>query len=243
MENKAQSLPKLEPIFPQGLVSSREKWDFLMAPRIQGKSGNVHEFDFAFCLRSGRNILVLGKKYTSEIRNGLAALTFFNAQCDDVRAFRKVMFCEKELSPEEKLLANALKIDVLKELSDVNQFLSVSLNKEPEISREKLDVSAILSLEKESKNERSRKKYRDRTRLIQEVLSSASVEDGTTLNNIVFKCNLNYNSARRIVDDLIKKELLGIETNEDDKTVYTVTGDGYKMIERLRYLDGVNSND
>lgn len=243
MENRAEILPESKPTFPLGLVASKEKWEFLMTPQIKGKSGKVHAFDFAFCLISGGNILVLGKRFSTDIRNGLAALTFFNAQGDDVGAFRKVIFSEKELSPEEKLLASALKIDVLKGLEEVNQFLSTSLRAETDSSKKRLDVSAILSLDKESKAEKSRKKYRDRTRLIQEVLSSASSEDGVTLNNIVFKCNLNYNSARRIVDDLIKKELLGIETNEDEKTVYTVTGDGHKMIEKLNYLEGVNSNE
>lgn len=243
MESKAGDGKSSSYSFPEGLVSATEKWEFLMGPQIKGRSGKIHEFDFAFCLKGEKNLIVLGKKFSSEIRNGLAALTFFNAQSDDVSAFRKIVFCEKVFSPEEKLLANALKIEVLTDLSQVNEFLGTTMSRVREPNSVKVDVNAILSLEKESKSEKTKKKYRDRTRLIQEVLSSASVENGTTLNNIVFKCNLNYNSARNIVDDLIKKELLGIETNDEEKTVYRVTGDGHKMIEKLRYLDGVNSNE
>lgn len=230
-------------ISPKIVIECQEAWNFLLSPHIMGKSGKIHKFDFAFYFNGDNHLLVLGKKYSSEIRNGLAALTFFNAQGDDVGAFRKIIFCEKALSPEEKLLANALKIEVLGDVSEINYFLSTSLRQLPQLSKKKLDVGAMLSLEKEKKNEKTRKKYRDRTRLIQEVLRSASTEDGATLNNIVFKCNLNYNSARKIVDDLIKKELIGIEKNEDDKTVYRVTGDGHRVMEKMMYLEGVNSNE
>lgn len=243
MENRTEGEGTAETDLPSGLVSNQERWIFLMGPRIKGKSGKVHEFDFVFCLKNELDYIILGKKFSPEIRNGLAALTYFNAQSDDVSALRKIVFCEKELSPDERLLASALKIEVLKDLSQVNLFLSTSMKKNLDLKEKKLDVSTILSLQRESNGDKSKKKYRDRTRLIQEVLSSASAEDGATLNNIVFKCNLNYNSARKIVDDLIRKELLGIEKNEEEKTVYRVTRDGHRMIEKLMYLDGVNSNE
>lgn len=243
MEESAEDQVIADSDLPVGLVSNEEMWVFLMTPRIKGKSGKIHEFDFVFCLKNAHNFMVLGKKFSSEIRNGLAALTHFNAQGDDVSALRKIIFCEKELSPDEKLLASALNIEVVGDLTDVNQLLSTSMKKKLNSTEKKLDVSTLLSLQREDNREKTKKKYRDRTRLIQEVLSSASVDDGATLNNIVFKCNLNYNSARKIVDDLIRKELLGIEKNDDEKTVYRLTKDGHRMIEKLMYLDGVNTNE
>ena len=225
--------------FREQLVESLEDWTFLMKPKFTGKSGKVLEFDYGF-LNGVSDFLVLGKQYSHEIRNGLSLLTYFNAQSDDVGADRKVLFSERELPEEVQLLASALKIEVLNDVGEVNQFLSNPIKDGNSFGKVKLDASTLLSLSKEDKSEKVRKKYRDRTRLIQEVLRSASSEEGTTLNSLVFKCNLNYNSARKIVDDLINRELLRIIKDETEKTVYKITGTGSKMVERLRHLNGGN---
>ena len=225
--------------YRERIVESIETWTFLMKPKFSGKSGKVHEFDYGF-LNGTSDFLVLCKQYGHEIRNGLSLLTYFNAQSDDVGADRKVLFSERELPEEVELLASALKIEVLNDVGEVSQFLSTPIKNDNSFGKAKLDASTLLSLSKEDKSEKVRKKYRDRTRLIQEVLRSASSEEGTTLNSLVFKCNLNYNSARKIVDDLIHRELLGIIKDEAEKTVYRITGNGSQMVEKLRHLNGGN---
>ncbi len=225
------------------IVESTETWTFLMKPKILGKSGKVHEFDYGFYLNGTTDFLVLGKQLGHEIRNGLSLLTYFNAQSEDVGADRKVLFSERELPEEVELLASALKIEVLNDIVGVRLFLSNSIINGVSLGNAKMDASALLSLNKEDKSEKVRKKYRDRTRLIQEVLRSASSEEGTTLNSLVFKCNLNYNSARKIVDDLMHRELLRMLKDGDDKTVYRTTGNGFQMVEKLRHLTGGNLDE
>ena len=239
--NRKPSVP--DPGLKDRIVDCRESWIFLMGPKFAGRSGKVHEFDYGFYIGGSEDYLVLGKQYSPEIRNGLSLLTYFNAQGDDVGANKKVLFSEVDLPEEVELLANALKIDVISNLEEVSAFLSKPLRDEVPIGSSRIDVSSILSLKKKDKGDRSKKKYRDRTRLIHEVLRSASSEDGTTLNNLVFKCNLNYNSARKIVDDLIRRELLGILKDENDKTVYKTTGNGSQMMEKLRLINGVDYNE
>lgn len=216
----------------------KEGWLFLIRPSIVGKSGKSHQFDYGFFMPGKETSLILCKRFSSEIRNGLAALTLFNAHCEDVGAFRKTIVCEKGLTNEETLLASALKIEILGSLEEMNEFLGNSMKEITDVMVRRLDISSILSGKKDEHMERSKKKYRDRTKLIQEVLRSASAQDGATLNNIVFKCNLNYNSARKIVDDLIGRELIRIEKDQDDKVVYRTTGDGSRLIEKLRGMDG-----
>lgn len=228
----------------QGRIAEcRESWIYLMNPKLYGMSGRVHEFDYGFYLNGEEDFLVLGKQYGHEIRNGLSLLTYFNAQSDDVGADRKILLSEIKLPEEVELLANALKIEVLTSISEIRSFLSRSIKDGNPMGNVKLDVSSLLSLKREDKGDKVRKKYRDRSRLIQEVLRSASSEDGTTLNNLVFKCNLNYNSARKIVDELINRELLGIIKDEKDKTVYKTTGNGSQMIEKLRSINGAHLDE
>ena len=78
------------------ILSIREVWTFLMTPKLTGKSGKEHDFDFGFYLE-GDDYLVLGKLYGREIRNGLSLLTYFNAQSNDVGADRKIIFSEREI--------------------------------------------------------------------------------------------------------------------------------------------------
>ncbi len=224
------------------ILSIKEIWTFLMAPKLFGKSGKEHDFDFGFYLEDD-GYLALGKLYSRDIRNGLSLLTYFNAQCNDVGADRKVIFSEREIPEEVELLANTLKIDILKNVHEVVNFLSKSLKEDGIESNNELHQSSIFSLKKDSKGDKSRKKYRDRTKLIHEVLNSASTEEGTTLNNLVIKCNLNYNSAKRIVDDLIKRELLSITKDGSDKTLYKTTGNGSQIIEKLRFINRVGHNE
>lgn len=235
--NEADSIPH------EKIVECKETWTFLMKPKLNGKSGKVHEFDYGFYLNGNEDFLVLGKQYGKDIRNGLSLLTYFNAQSDDVGADRKVIFCEREMPEEVELLASALKIVILNNVGDVAAFLSRSMMDNDPIGAVKFDISSILSLKNSKKNDKVTKKYRDRTMLIQEVLRSASSENGTTLNNLVFRCNLNYNSARKIVDELLRRELLGITKNGDDKAIYKTTGIGSQMIERLRVVNGGSYNE
>ncbi len=223
-------------------LSFRYSWTFLMAPRLSGKSGREHDFDFGFYLEV-EDYLVLGKLYKREFRNGLSLLTYFNAQSNDVGADRKIVFSEREIPEEVELLANTLKIEVITNIQSVISFLSRPLKKVGQDIKGELDDSLFFTHKKDGKGIRKHKKYRDRTRLIHEVLSSAFTEDGTTLNNLVLKCNLNYNSARGIIDDLIKRELISINKDENDKTLYKTTGSGSQIMEKLRFISGDGHND
>ena len=220
------------------IVESQESWIYSINPGIRGKSGVTYQFDYSLYYLGSEQYLIPCLKLTPEKRNRLAAIAVFNAHCDDVGAYRKVVITDRSLSSEERLLTNALKIEVFSEVTEMRRFLEGSLVERMVNSGE--EVRSVLSMTRASKAEKSRKKYRDRTKLIQEVLTSASVQDGATLNNIVFKCNLNYNSAKKIVDDLLKKELIRIEKDEEDKVVYRITGNGSKLAEKLSYMDRVN---
>ena len=122
-------------------------------------------------------------------------------------------------------------------------FLSKPLKEDRRATKDEIYTSSVFSSKKDSRSDKSRKRYRDRTKLIHEVLNSASTEDGTTLNNLVTKCNLNYNSARKIVDDLIKRELLSIKRNGNDKTLYKTTWSGTQIVEKLMFVNRVGYNE
>ncbi len=56
------------------------------------------------------------------------------------------------------------------------------------------------------------------------------------ITSIIYKCNLNYNTALKTIDELLRKEYIKVELN-DKKREYLVTERGESFLETLATLE------
>ena len=213
----------------------KEQWIYTVAPVITGKSGISHEFDFAFTKADENGDIITCSIIPSNAKDTLSLITFFNAHSEDVNAYRKFLFFERPPNIEERLLTNSLRIEIIMVKKEQSTRIYASLIKPSATGASRLQGNPSTARFLNEKTRHNKKKYRDRTGLLYEVLSSVSYNHGSSLSTIIYRCNLNYNSAKSIISELLEKELLAVVKNEEEKDTYHVTEHGWGFLERLSF--------
>lgn len=76
---------------------------------------------------------------------------------------------------------------------------------------------------------------RDRTAIMAEIMQLLS-RDRQGITSIIYRCNLNYRSATRVLDELITRRYVEMKKDDEMKTSYEITNEGMdalKMIKRF----------
>ena len=144
-------------------------------------------------------------------------------------------FFERPPNIEERLLTTSLGIEAILVKKEQSTKIYASLIKPTAVSEKRSQGNPSSARLLSGKTGHNKKKYRDRTSLLYEVLSSVSYNHGCSLSTIIFRCNLNYNSAKSIISELLKKELLAVVKDEEEKDTYHVTEHGWGFLERLSF--------
>ena len=79
------------------------------------------------------------------------------------------------------------------------------------------------------------KSKRDRTAIMAEIMQLLS-RDSQGITSIIYRCNLNYRSATRVLDELIARKYVEMRKDQEMKTSYEITSEGMdalKMIKRF----------
>jgi predicted transcriptional regulator len=79
------------------------------------------------------------------------------------------------------------------------------------------------------------KSKRDRTAIMAEIMQLLS-RDSQGITSIIYRCNLNYKSATRVLDELIARKYVEMKKEDEMKTSYEITSEGMdalKMIKRF----------
>lgn len=218
----------LSPILTQlNLVG--DSWNALQGATVKGKSGLDHRFDFLLSSKDEPVKTIVCMILEDAGTEGSARLSTFYAHAMDVSADRMIVLTSKGASLEQRMLSTSLGIELF-QLGDSGRKDSQPA-RPSRAQTEGTEAKASL---------RGRKKYRDRTQIVHEILTSTSAEEGATITRIIFRCNLNYNSARAIIEDMVKKELIAIKHNEENKKVYRITKMGSNLLEKLHFYDSIN---
>ncbi|AKA48257.1 hypothetical protein IX51_03100 [uncultured archaeon] len=220
------------------LVSALQKlklkgndWTYSINAWVEGRSGLMHQFDFLIssAKKEDRIVCMLLK---SDAKDRMGRIATFFAHSKDVNSTRAVIIFESAPAMEEKMLSTSLGMEIL---------LNGRTGEDSYRGRgPEAEENGALKYRKNSFSRGPKKRYRDRTQIIHEILSSTSDSGGATITKIIFKCNLNYRNAKEIIGDMIKKQLLEVKRDEENKKVYRITKVGSNIMEKLHYYDSVN---
>lgn len=242
-ESEIRRLEEEDSVFLINLQSalglSSDEWNCTLNGTVTGRSGLKHKFDFILRSLSGREKLIVCRLLKKGGNNRMGRITAFYAHSVDVASSRAIVISEDRPSIEEQMLTSSLKVEML-----LSESLGENTGSKSHLPTTKeLEVTAVSSKQnQEKKQDVRRRKYRDRTQIIHEILSSVASSEGSTLTRIIFRCNLNYKTAKEIVDEMIRNELLSREDQEDqNKTVYGLTKLGGNILEKLYFYDSVQS--
>lgn len=226
--------------FLRKLIAADREMTYSVNARIEGRSGLRHRFDFLIRSSDGTGEATVGMIIGKDIKDRMAKISSFYASSTDVSASRAILILDYDPSMEEKMLITALGLEI-SVIGESPGLIIPEIESSQGASKLKSHGSRELPVQSK-KPSRTRKKYRDRTQIIHEILTSTSNFGGATITRIIFKCNLNYKTAKEILSDMIRKELLVVNNDDENKKVYRTTKVGRSLLEKLYYYESVNGH-
>lgn len=220
---------------------TEKDWKIEFNSVARGNSGLEHKFDILLNSMSGNGERIVCMVLGHGISERSTRMSTFYAHSMDVSASRIILFTAEPPSMEEKMLSTSLGVEVY-EFSDIRLDSDKKDNHETGINQTEVIVAPTQVRRQKATTGKSRKRYRDRTQIIHEILNSTSSEDGATITKIIFRCNLNYNSARNIIEDMLRKELIALRKGEDERKTYRITKRGSNLLEKLLFYDSLNGS-
>ena len=210
------------------------EWKLMRDLSLKGKSGSSHSFDYVLqSIKTGTIIPVLNLR--EHLGDRYEKILMHRVMAADIEASSGVILISTDLEPKEKNLCDICNFTVFK--TPVGNASHVSYN----IGRS--FATKILNIERDptytqSRNH-SKRHNRDRTRITEEILDTVYSLEGASITQLIYKCNLNYKSAKEIMGELIKRELVKTERNGENNLKYEITDRGRRVLERLRVYEMV----
>jgi predicted transcriptional regulator len=97
----------------------------------------------------------------------------------------------------------------------------------------------MLGKPEEPRRSSSESRRRDETTIIYDILALTSLEPATK-TRIVYRCNLNFVKAQRLLGELIAASLLS-ENGEEGRTLYRTTAQGASYLREFELLRSLRS--
>lgn len=201
------------------IIMNPEVWELQISKSLLGKSGVYHRVDFLATSDHGR-IVFLNSDFNA---NSILSTT------GKLHTMKLDLGVEKGFIVCSEFREKGEKINELQGIAD--QIISgVRLGRTTQIGAH-VETQNTITSQRISSNLK-----RDRTKIIADIMQLLSTErNGIT--GIIYKCNLNYKSATRIINDLMEKKYIEMQkTNE--KSLYSLTPDGREILKAInKFVD------
>ncbi len=210
------------------------EWRIVFKGTIRGKSQILHYFDIVMEAEiNGTLAPVLFLRSTDE--NKASKIMLHKVKSDDVSANRSYVLTDFSMEPKDRILCEMSHLKVVNVGGPQNATLisdrfhnafydvgeTVKRSTPDEIFSEKPRIF--------------RRRNRDRTKIIQDVLESVLYMKSASITQLIYKCNLNYKSAKGLLNEMMAKDLLKIVEYSSIGKRYEMTDKGRKMLERLQF--------
>lgn len=215
-------------------IDPRE-WRIVFNGTIRGKSQILHYFDIVMESELNRTLApVLFLRATDD--NKASKIMLHKVKSDDVSANLSYVFSDFALDPKDRILCEMSHLKIIRVDEKHNETMISS-----RLHNAFYDVGE--SVKKDTNNEMYaerpkifRRRNRDRTKIIQDVLESVLYMKSASITQLIYKCNLNYKSAKELLNEMISKDLLKIVEYSSIGKRYEMTDKGRKMLERLQFF-------
>lgn len=210
------------------------EWKFSRSFSIKGKSETLHNFDYVLqSIKTNHIVPVLNLRDYSG--NKYERILMHRVKTADIDASSGLVLVSVELDPKEKNLCDICNFNVVQVSQNNPANASYNIGKNL--------TNRILGLDHDYRSSqntsRSKRHNRDRTKITQEILETVYGLEGASITQLIYRCNLNYKSAKEIMGDLIRRELVHLARSGENNVKYEITDRGKRILERLRVYESV----
>ncbi len=216
---------------------NHEEWKLVNDVEIKGHSQVTHLFETALqSIKDGRLIPILYLSRLDEDKS--KKIMLHRVKSTDTMIPGGLVVTDYDLEAKEQALCEICNMRIYRINSHVipsavARTKNVTLN----LSDDTTDMAhENLNARKKSRVQR---RNRDRTKIVMDILSNVQFLRGASITQLIYKCNLNYKSAKTILSDLISRELLRVVMYDEQIRKYELTERGRTALERLRITEAL----
>jgi predicted transcriptional regulator len=206
------------PIISNGnLALSEYYWEMYPNGRTSGNNDVGSSYELKFVAKAGSQTLLV---FIASEMADVVRIIATAAVVRDMNNSRYACVLVSSFGYKEKVLAKSLSVYLVNSIDYIRvdgTVRQIKNDKLPIKNKEKPDIHS---------------KKRQKMEIMKDVLHFIRGRDCTGITSIIYKCNLNYNTALKMIDELIKKEYLKVETIENKKT-FIVTSKGESFLEAI----------
>ncbi len=214
---------------------NQDEWKVVYNVEIKGNSQVSHLFETALQSRSdGRVVPILYLSATDE--DNSKKIMLHRVKTTDTMMPGGLVVTNYEMNSKEQALCKICNMRIFRIRGQVfGGNRNVVGNPTHEFGVEsQLNGREILESRKRGRVQR---RNRDRTKIVMDILSNVQYMRGASITQLIYKCNLNYKSAKSILSDLISRELLKVVLYDEQVRKYELTERGRTALERLRVTE------
>ncbi|MFG1449900.1 MAG: winged helix-turn-helix domain-containing protein [Thermoplasmataceae archaeon] len=202
------------------LILDSGLWKVRQNVEIEGLSGIKHLISYYGESLAGTKLIMLESDCTYQ--SLLRAIGTLHVMRMDLGSSHAFVLCNE--------FSELWKMNLDLSRTDVKIIKSIRLN-----GSGHLDGKRILRANAENFPGFSSKFKRDRTAIMADIMQLLS-RDNQGITSIIYRCNLNYKSATKVLDELIARKYVEMKKDQEMKTSYEITSEGMdalKMIKRF----------
>ncbi len=247
MEVAEFSSKRKAPISSDEIMFNLDDWELETNFSIMGSSKIIHQFDYALVSAHDRSEIIPIAVLTGTKQERMEAIVLLHLRTKDLSLSRKFAISGSTVTPYENFLSGMFSVPVIKAvvLANDDKIVRISydgINSKSSViaeipkpitkKHEHEDTESEISM----KDEIAMRHRRDHTMIMHDILSLARTYGDLGITKIIYKCNLNYRSALRAVNELLDNKLLEISDNGGAKQKYKITTEGISMLEEIRHF-------
>lgn len=204
------------------LIVDCRKWKLQKNATIMEQDGNPRTFDYLLedKTKEGRPRIIvwLGG-------HGYAYIAYISEYAQNVESSLNAVITNHLPTLHEQNFARSKGVTVIRTLKLVEE--SGVLTEVPGSSK-----NPVFSDSTDS----SKVKRRSRKKVVEDILSVLNDEGGLSITKIVYRCNLNYQYAAKILNDLISKRIL-LLNDLGSRRIFRITDKGKDLLTKLSSID------
>lgn len=217
---------------------NRDDWSVVENVKIKGKSQAIHTFELG--LESKKDHSLIPVLYLRELDEGKSEkIMLHRVKSTDISASNGYVITDYDMDAKEKALCEICNLRVVR--ANGNSLSIEGKNISSHVVRANARYTGDFA-QPHSFRERKpqiKRRNRDRTKITQEILENVLYLEGASITQLIYKCNLNYKSAKTILDEMMSKELIKMVDYTNTGKRYELTERGRRALERLRVYESV----
>ncbi len=227
------------------MVFNLKEWNLKQDYTIRGEGRTAHKFDFALISMNNEKDVIPINILSGNKTDRMDQIVLLYLRAKNLFLQKRYAVTSINITPYENFLSGIFSVPVVKSivLKDKDGFLRITsegiseveasgLTPSKPVRQETMEQESMASMDE--KRDAASRRRRDHTRIIHDILTLAKGSGEIGITKIIYKCNLNYRSALRAVNELLEGKLLEIGDSSGAKQKYQITSEGLNLLDDLK---------